>query len=260
MINQETNDKSPKSPANELHPVKNLCSAPLLANGRQNGQTFRLTGSVPTANARQMVNGQPTDEHSSGQRRAPQNGGRKKKKRVSPLLVTLIVALVLVIAVFAGVGIYAMRYSGYDKILPNVYVAGIDIGGMTKEEATEAIETALSETTQQSVNVNLPDRVLTFTPQQDTILINVDRAVEEAYAYGRTSTSPFAIARAIKAAQRTRNDIDITSAVQVDTEYIHNLIDETAAEVNTALVESDVPDRYGKPYNYCHHWYTRPFD
>lgn len=41
----------------------------------------------------------------------------------------------LAIAVFAGVGIYAMRYSNYDKILPNVYVAGIDVGGMTKDEA-----------------------------------------------------------------------------------------------------------------------------
>ena len=61
------------------------------------------------------------------------------------MLIVLIVALVVVIAAFAGVGIYAMRYAGYDKIMPNVFVAGVDIGGMTKEEAKAAIEAELKK-------------------------------------------------------------------------------------------------------------------
>lgn len=204
-------------------------------------------------NAQRPQNGQRTAQGQrpaqSGQRppqngqRRPQNGGanrRRRKKRVSPVLITLIVALVVAIAVFAGVGIYAMRYSNYDKILPNVYVAGIDVGGMTKEEAKAAIEASLTDTTQQEVKVILPDKVLTFAPQQDTVLIDVDAAVEEAYAYGRTSTSPFAMARAIKAAQRRRNDLDISTSLTVDTDYIQNLIDTTAAEVASQVTESVV--------------------
>ncbi len=164
----------------------------------------------------------------------------KKKKGVNPALIVLIAALVIAIAVFAGIGIYAMRYVNYDKILPNVYVAGIDVGGMTKEEAKIAIETGLSATEQQSVNVILPDQTLTFTPAQDTVLINVDQAVDTAYSYGRNSSNPFAMSRAIKAAQRRRNDIDISTAVQVDTDYIRNLIDTTAAEISTEMAESVV--------------------
>ncbi len=144
------------------------------------------------------------------------------------------------VAAFAGIGIYAMRYVNYDKILPNVYVAGIDVGGMTKEEAKVAIETGLSTTEQQSINVNLPDQTLTFTPAQDTVLIDVDQAVDAAYSYGRNSSNPFAMSRAIKAAQRRRNDIDISKAVQVDTTYIRDLIDTTAAEVSTDMTESVV--------------------
>lgn len=156
------------------------------------------------------------------------------------MLIILIVALILAIAVAGGVGVYAMRYADYDKILPNVYVAGVDVGGMTVEEATKAIESSMTTTVQQSVNVILPDRTLTFTPDQDTVLIDVDKAVSKAYSYGRTNTSPFAMARAIKAAQRTRNNINISSAVQIDTNYIRNLIDTTAAEVATPVTESDV--------------------
>ena len=164
----------------------------------------------------------------------------KKKKGVNPALIVLIAALVIAIAVFAGIGIYAMRYVNYDKILPNVYVAGIDVGGMTKEEAKTAIEAGLSATEQQSVNVILPDQTLTFTPAQDTVLIDVDQAVDTAYSYGRNSSNPFAMSRAIKAAQRRRNDIDISTAVQVDTDYIRNLIDTTAAEISTEMAESVV--------------------
>ena len=212
----------------------------------------RKTNTGTAANSQRSQRGpqQSAQRTQSGQQRPPQNGQRRpqqgganrrrKKKGVNPVLIVLIVALVLAIAVFAGVGIYAMRYSNYDKILPNVYVAGIDVGGMTKDEAKTAIESALTETAQQSVKVILPDQVLTFSPQQDTVLINVDSAVEEAYAYGRTSSSPFAMARAIKAAQRRRNDLDIEKSLTVDTDYIRELIDSTAASVSTQVSESVV--------------------
>lgn len=159
------------------------------------------------------------------------------------MLIVLIVALVVVIAAFAGVGIYAMRYAGYDKIMPNVFVAGVDIGGMTKEEAKAAIEAELKKNADQSLDVILPDQVLTFAPKEDTIRMDVDSAVDEAYAYGRKSTSPFAISRAIKAAQRHRNDIPLSSSMTVDSDYINELINSANASVRTEMVDSKVePD------------------
>lgn len=209
------------------------------SGARSAGQKSQTAGSRrPTGQAGAAR--RPSGQGQNNRRPANSAARRRKKRRVSPALIVLISALVIAIAVFAGIGIYAMRYVNYDKILPNVYVAGVDVGGMTKEEATAAIEASLSETEQQSVNVNLPDQTLTFTPAQDTVLIDVDEAVEQAYSYGRNSTNPFAISRAIKAAQRRRNDIDISTAVQVDTDYIRQLIENTAAEISTTMVDSTV--------------------
>ncbi len=208
-------------------------------------QKKKTSTSRTTSGKRPASNGRPQSGQRSGGQR-PVNGQypvrrrRKKKRSLTPVLVVLVIFLVMAIAMAGGIGVYAMRYANYDKILPNVYVAGIDVGGMTIEEATQTVETALSETEQQSVNVILPDQTLTFTPEQDTVLIDVDKAVEEAYNYGRYTDNAFAMARAIKAAQRTRNDIDISTAVEIDTDYIRNLIDTTAAEASTDLVESDV--------------------
>lgn len=225
IISRETNNRrstasrsTSSSAARSSGPRKVQPAAP-----SQNGSTQRTNPQRP-----------------SGQRPSQGNYRRKKKRGVSPVLIILIIALVLAIAVAGGIGVYAMRYADYDKILPNVYVAGVDVGGMTVEEATRAIESSMDKTVQQSVNVILPDRTLTFTPEQDTVLIDVDEAVSKAYSYGRTNTSPFAMARAIKAAQRTRNNINISSAVEIDTTYIHNLIDSTATDVTTPMVESDV--------------------
>ena len=227
IISQETNASTPKRSGNA---------------GRRPASAQRSAGGKRPASAQRSASGQrsASAQRSSAAGRTAAKKRRKKKSRGNPLLVTLIIALVLVIGVFAAMGVYVMRYKNYDKILPNVYVAGVDVGGMTKEQARSTIETSLTQTKQQSVNVNLPDKVLTFTPRQDTVLINVDQAVDEAYAYGRSNTNPFTIARAIQAAQRRRNDIDITSAIQVDTEYIHQLIDSTAAEVTKPLTESQV--------------------
>lgn len=244
------NAKTPKASADKTKTAKR----PASANGK------RPASQRPAAEGRKTASKAPEGKKKSDQKataaqmaaasqrnaaaqRSASNQTKKKKQGVSPLLIVLIVALVLAIAVFAGIGIYAMQYVNYDKIMPNVYVAGIDVGGMTKEEASTIISETLSQTEQKSVNVNLPDQVLTFTPEQGTVLIDADAAVEEAYAYGRASTNPFSISRAIKAAQRTRNDIDISTAVQVDTEYIRTLIDDTAASIKADMVESEViPD------------------
>lgn len=158
-------------------------------------------------------------------------------------MIVLIVALVVVIAAAAGVGIYAMRYANYDKIMPNVFVAGVDVGGMTKEEAKSALESELLKNTEQSLNVVLPDQVLTFAPKADTVHIDVNSAVDEAYAYGRSRTSPFAISRAIQAAQRHKYEVELTDAVSVDSAYITEMINSAAATVTTELVDSAVvPD------------------
>ena len=238
---QRTNASRPtadgKRPASG---TKRPASSRPAGEGKSTASAQNKKKTAQNATAAQMA---AASQRNAAAQRPASKQTKKKKKGISPLLIVLIVALVLAIVIFAGIGIYAMQYVNYDKIMPNVYVAGIDVGGMTKEEAAAIISETLSQTEQKSVNVNLPDQVLTFTPEQGTVLIDADVAVEEAFAYGRASTNPFSISRAIKAAQRTRNDIDISTAVQVDTAYIRTLIDDTAASVKANMVESEViPD------------------
>lgn len=235
---------SGKRPSSTQRPAGNQrpASGQRPTNGqRAPGAQRTASGSRPAGAQRSPGGQRPANgQRPTGAQRAAGRRPQPGKKKKSPMLIVLAAILAVVIVVFAGVGIYAMRYAGYDKIMPNVFVAGVDIGGMTKEEAKAAIEAELQKNADQSLNVILPDQVLTFAPKADTIRMDVDSAVDEAYAYGRKSTSPFAISRAIKAAQRHKNEISLASSITVDSDYINELISSANDTVRTEMQDSNV--------------------
>lgn len=66
--------------------------------------------------------------------------GKPKKNRKLPLIIGIICAVVVI--VFGVAAILLLSDDG--KIVNNLYVAGVDIGGMTKEEATAALRQQVS--------------------------------------------------------------------------------------------------------------------
>ena len=96
--------------------------------------------------------------------------------------------VVLVAAIFFGDGLVL---KGGDTIYPNVFVTGINVGGMTAEEAKTAVADSVAASySSATLNVQLPDRTLSFTPDQTNVALDADEAIAEAMAYGR-SGNPF---------------------------------------------------------------------
>ena len=60
---------------------------------------------------------------------------KKKKKNNLPLILGIIIALIVVVACIGG---YIMFHDN-GRISQNVYIAGIDVGGMTRDEALQAL-------------------------------------------------------------------------------------------------------------------------
>ena len=111
------------------------------------------------------------------------NGGSKKK------IATVIVSIVVVLALAIGGGIwYFMDLTEDDgRIYDNVFAAGINLSGMTVEEARSAIHAATDGTyTQQNLTITLPDTQLVLTPADTGAKLDVDAIVDAAYAYGRS--------------------------------------------------------------------------
>ena len=90
-------------------------------------------------------------EPSQAQQRARRKEAHRKK---TVLLVSVVVAVVLVIGCF--VGFVLLRDDG--KIVGNLYVCGVDVGGMTKEEAKAAIAQSLKIYDENTMQVDLYGR------------------------------------------------------------------------------------------------------
>ena len=121
----------------------------------------------------------------------PDEPPEPKKKKNKLLIALTCLFAVLALAIIGGVSyVYFVikPYESYDKIMPNVYCAGINLGGMTKEEAKEAIEEALRSPSN-SVKVILPDGSYTFQPEQEGVTLNADSVADRAYRYLRSDTS-----------------------------------------------------------------------
>jgi len=85
-----------------------------------------------------------------------------------------------------GVCTYGFILKGSDTIFPNVYVAGVNVGGLKRDAAINAVTLAVEqETATDTLTVVLPDRTIDFTPEITNVALNPDEAADAAMNYGR---------------------------------------------------------------------------
>lgn len=144
-----------------------------------------------------------------------------------PILVGCCVAiLLLVIAIIVMVVSLKNVETDDGRILNNVIVAGVNIGGMTPEQAQSAVENAVGDIySANAMEVKLPDTVLTFLPEDTKVSLNVKAAVQTAYNYGRVGT-PDEIKRAEAQSLVGQYVVDLMPHLQLDAAYIHDTLQE----------------------------------
>lgn len=110
------------------------------------------------------------------------------KKQTAVLLgICGISLLVIVVCIALFFGSAADPNDG--RILDNVYLADIPVGGMTKAEAISALKEATSQTYgNQDMVIDLSGTELRLTPKDTKIKLDTKAAVNAAYDYGRSGT------------------------------------------------------------------------
>ena len=151
-----------------------------------------------------------------------------------------VIAGVVVLAILLGMFVWGMVLKSGDTIYPNVYVADIAVGGMNRAEATAAVDEAVTEAYAAGVlNVQLPDRMLSFRPEQTKGALDTEKAVAKALSHGR-SGNPFLAVINYWAAAGRRHHVDLYPAEDLDGEYIRQVIDQVAEEIILSPMPSQV--------------------
>ena len=164
---------------------------------------------------------------------------RKNAKRRKILWISIACVSVLLIAALALGAVMLLSGTKDDGlILNNVTVAGVNIGGMTPEEAAAAIHRATDMTyTVEDMVIYLPDTILELSPKDTKVKLDVDAAVEAAFNYGRTGT-----AEENRKAQAdsliSNHTIALLPYLSLDTDYIRQVLDEYGSSFNSIYEES----------------------
>ena len=166
--------------------------------------------------------------------------GIHEKRSRKTLLIAGIAVISTALVVFLGVFLWGLNLRNGDTVFPNVCVSGVNIGGMEAEEASAALETSLASThATRTLTVQLPDRKLIFDPEMANSPLDTDAMVEAALAYGREGSIIQTIGAYIHG-KESAYILNMEDFLQVDTEYIRELIDKTAADVAQDMVQSEV--------------------
>ncbi len=110
-------------------------------------------------------------------------GESKKRKWVIPAISG---AIVLIILLFCST-IFALVNIGSEKIISGITISGIEVSGLTKEEAKEKINTIYQEKKEKEIQLQYQDYETTLNPTLMEVNYEVEKAVEEAYLIGKGS-------------------------------------------------------------------------
>ena len=147
--------------------------------------------------------------------------------------VVLVLILVVMAAIFAG---SSDEYDG--RILNNVLLGDINVGGMTKNEAIAALREATTDVyASEYMVIDLSGTTLRLSPSDVSATLDVKAAVNAAYDYGRTGTQ----AEREKAYQDSltgNHIIGLLPYLELNESYIMDVLETYAKEASSTLTQA----------------------
>lgn len=177
----------------------------------------------------------------------PRRGFRTDKARRMALarrICWLALGLCVLIAVIVGLNSLKNRlfrtHADDGRILPNVYIADVSVGGLTEKDACNAVRLALSASySTDDLVISLPGDTLTLSPADTLARLDVDAAVKAAYSYGRTGTEQ-QNAQTRREAETKSYSIALLPYLNLDLEYIFNAVTEFCANYSMEMTQPTV--------------------
>lgn len=190
---------------------------------KDRGMTARENAEVDKA-FRQVTGGSAAAKRPT----AKQIAARKRAARNRKIAIISICSVVLVLLISLIIGMIVISAGKKDdgRILNNVCAGGVNLGGMTIEDAKNALHLATDNTfSKKNMVIKLPDTSFTLSPENTGVKLDVDAVVQAAYDYGRTG-SEAANKKAQQDSATTIHTIALLPYLNLDLQYIHSTIED----------------------------------
>ena len=154
--------------------------------------------------------------------------GMSKKDRVT--VITLFsIAGILLIGIIIALSFLLQGPADNELILNNVYVAGVNVGGMTKAQAKQALRNVERDYSQLDMVVQVLDTKVSLSPAGTGAKLDVDAAVEAAYNLGRTGTK----SEQDKAQNASSHNVSVLPYLNLNQGYIEEAVNAIGQKYGT---------------------------
>lgn len=152
------------------------------------------------------------------------------------LIIGIGVALVALLAV-GGIAAWAYDHSRRDTIPEGVVVAGVDVGGMTAEQARAELEDGLLTSLRQPVVATFRGKRAVLSPARADVTIDLDGTVDEALERGRDG---FFVARVARELAGGAVDVELEPQVRFSRVAVAHFMGEIADRFEREPVDASV--------------------
>ena len=108
----------------------------------------------------------------------------KKNKKRNIIITVIVISIVAVIALIFST-IFAFLNINKEGILDGVSIQGIDVSGLSYEEAKAKLDEIYNKKMEKDINLSYEDYTATLNPTLMEVNYNIEKAVDEAYNLGR---------------------------------------------------------------------------
>ena len=153
---------------------------------------------------------------------------KSSKKKIMTILIC---AIILVVAIFASTG-FALFNINNTKIISNISIEGIEIGGLTKKEAEQKILEKIEKNVEQNIIVKTNDFEYQFQLSQIEAKYDTNKAIEDAYSIGRDGNI---FKNNLEIFKRKIKNKNIEVGIDYNQELLDNIINEIAVKIPGAV-------------------------
>ena len=169
---------------------------------------------------------------------APSKSAVLRRNRTIAIASICAAAAVLVLCICIGLWFYFTSTADNGLIMDNTYVAGVNIGGMTPDNAKVALHNKLDGLLRsQSIILSLPEDQLELKPEDTKVKLDIDLLVEDAFRYGRTGSRNDRL-EAMAQAAVTKREMSLLSYMTLDTDYIKDALNQFLADSGSTLTQA----------------------
>ena len=137
----------------------------------------------------------------------------------------------------AAVGAYAWDHARSDEIADGVTIGGVDVGGMSSDEATQAVDKALVAPLQKPVTATYDGVKYRLSPEKLEVSSDVHGMVHRALEESRQGGLP---SRVWRYATGGEVDVAISPQISYSGSALNDFVDAVAAEVNVAPADASI--------------------